>query len=188
MGCELSDHQPDVAAQLGSPDAVFRLSGGHPQGDLHHQRRGIAEHEPTKSDQDARVVSESGGRDEVAVPGAGTHRQEVDHADPKLESRAAAFRDSAGRSRRALKSLPPRRIRKKNISGMGLCPKPRDFTLSRQDSWTGRRAALALPESRPLSRCSGCVSAEPYPPLRSAQSTRDKIDSRLHNLLDAPRQ
>ena len=57
---------------------------------------------------------------------------------------------------------------------MGLCPKPRDFTLSRQDSWTGRRAALALPESRPLSRRSGCVSAEPYPPLRSVKSTRDE--------------
>ena len=57
---------------------------------------------------------------------------------------------------------------------MGLCPKPRDLTLSRQDSWTGRRAALALPESRPLSRRSGCVSAEPYPPLRSVQSTRDE--------------
>src|ERR1700679_2561802 len=48
---------------------------------------------------------------------------------------------------------------------MGRCPKPRDFALSRQDSWTGRRAALALPESRPLSRRSGCVPAEPYPPL-----------------------
>ncbi len=57
---------------------------------------------------------------------------------------------------------------------MGLCPKPRDSALSRQDCWTGRRAALALPESRPLSRRSGCVSAEPYPPLRSVQSTRDE--------------
>jgi hypothetical protein len=30
------------------------------------------------------------------------------------------------------------------------------------------------PESRPLSRRSGCVSAEPYPPIRSVQSTRDE--------------
>jgi hypothetical protein len=58
----------------------------------------------------------------------------------------------------------------------------------RQDSWTGRRAPLALPESRPLSRRSGCVSAEPCPPLRSVQSTRDeavKKYGRLHKTLDA---
>ena len=64
--------------------------------------------------------------------------------------------------------------RKKNISGMeALPPNPRDLSLSRQDSWTERRVALAISESRPLSRRSGCVSAEPYPPLRSVQSTRD---------------
>jgi len=53
-----------------------------------------------------------------------------------------------------------------------------DFPLLRQDSWTGRRASLALPKSRPLSRRSGCVSAEPYPTLRSVQSARD---ARLEN-------
>src|SRR5580704_13797930 len=126
MGCELSDHQPDVAAQLGTSDTIFRLSGGHSQSDLHHQCSGVAEYEPAKSDQDARLVPEPGSGDEAAVPGPGTHRQKMDHADPKLEGRAAAFRDSAGRSRRELKSLPPRRIRKNNVSGMGLCPKPRD--------------------------------------------------------------
>jgi integrase len=70
-----------------------------------------------------------------------------------------------------------------------LPPNPRDFSLLRQDSWSGSRASLALPESRPLSRRSGCVSAEPYPTLRSVQSTRDaalKEDSRLHKKLDAP--
>jgi len=55
-----------------------------------------------------------------------------------------------------------------------LPPNLRDLALSRQDSWAERRAALALSESRPLSRRSGCVSAEPYPPLRSAQSIRDE--------------
>jgi hypothetical protein len=68
-----------------------------------------------------------------------------------------------------------------------LPPNPRDLSLSRQDSWTGRRVALALPESRPLSRRSGCVSAEPYPPLRSVQSTRDEERGRLHKKLDASR-
>jgi light-regulated signal transduction histidine kinase (bacteriophytochrome) len=54
-----------------------------------------------------------------------------------------------------------------------LPPNPRDLSLSRQDSWIERRAELAISESRPLSRRSGCVSAEPYPPLGSVQSTRD---------------
>src|ERR1700694_4230783 len=131
-------------------------------------------------------------RHETAVPGSGAHRQEVDHAGAELESRFAAFRDSARRpcsesgtgvNRHNMKN------RKKNISGMGaLPPNPRDLSLSRQDSWTERRAALATSESRPLSRRSGCVSAEPYPPLRSVQSTRDALQKsgRLHKKLDAP--
>ena len=36
--------QPDVAPELGSLDAVFRLPGRHSQGDLYDQRRGVAEH------------------------------------------------------------------------------------------------------------------------------------------------
>src|SRR5882672_12797703 len=47
----------------------------------------------------------------------------------------------------------------------GAAPKPPRFFALRQDSWPERRAALALSESRPLSRRSGCVSAEPYPSL-----------------------
>lgn len=34
-------------------------------------------------------------------------------------------------------------------------------------------SSALIGKSRPLSRRSGCVSAEPYPPLRSVQSTRD---------------
>jgi len=63
---------------------------------------------------------------------------------------------------------------------MGLCPKPRDLALSRLDFWSGRpaRSARLLPESwplSPLSRRSDCVSAEPYPPLRSVQSPEIRI-------------
>src|SRR6266496_3857388 len=177
MGWGLPHDQSDVAAELGALDPIFRLSGRHSQGDLYHQRRGVAEHVFAESDQDARLVSQPGSRYETAVPGPGTHREKVDHAGAELEGRLTACRDSARRprshsgvgvNRHSMKN------RKKNISGMGvLPPNPRDLSLSRQDSWTGRRAALAIPESRPLSRRSGCVSAEPYPPLRSVQSTRD---------------
>src|ERR1700680_3458952 len=192
MGWSVSHNQSDVAPELGASNTVLRLSGRHSQSDLHHQRGGVAEYVAAKSDQDPRLVSSTRRRHETAVPGSGAHRQEVDHAGAELESRFAAFRDSARRpcsesgtgvNRHNMKN------RKKNISGMGaLPPNPRDLSLSRQDSWTERRAALATSESRPLSRRSGCVSAEPYPPPRSVQSTRDALQKsgRLHKKLDAP--
>lgn len=53
--------------------------------------------------------------------------------------------------------------------------RPRDLTLSRQNdrSGTGRRCRPV--SFRPLSRRSGCVPAEPYPPLRCFQSTENAI-------------
>jgi hypothetical protein len=54
-----------------------------------------------------------------------------------------------------------------------LPPSPRDLTHYRQDCWlSAERAALARAESRPLSRRSGRVPAEPYPPLRCDQCSR----------------
>ena len=54
-----------------------------------------------------------------------------------------------------------------------LPPNPRDLTHCRQD-WlaSAKRAALARAESRPLSRRSGRVPAEPYLPLRCNQCSR----------------
>src|ERR1700682_5821576 len=178
MGWSVSHHQPDVAPELGASNAVLRLSGRHSQSDLYHQRGRVAEYEPTQGDQNQGIVPQPGGRYETAVPGPGAHRPEVDHAGAELEGRLAALRDSARRPRSESGVGVNRysmKNRKKSISGMGaLPPNLRDLALSRQDSWTERRAALALSESRPLSRRSGCVSAEPCPPLRSAQSTRDE--------------
>src|SRR6266852_2123381 len=193
MGWSVSNDQPDVAPELGTLDPVFRLSGRHSQSDLHHQRGGVAEYVATQGDQDPGIVSQFGSRYETAVPGPGAHRQEMDHAGAELEGRFAAFRDSArrpcsengvGLNRHSMNN------RKKNISGTGaLPPNPRDLSLLRQDCWSGRRASLALPESRPLSRRSGCVSAEPYPTPRSVQSSRNEElekHGRLHKKLDAP--
>jgi hypothetical protein len=39
----LSQCEPGVAAELGAHHAVFQLPARHPQGDLHHQQRGIPE-------------------------------------------------------------------------------------------------------------------------------------------------
>ena len=47
-----------------------------------------------------------------------------------------------------------------------LPPNPRDFSLSRQDSWAARARSLALAESRPLNRRSGSIPGSPYPPFR----------------------
>ena len=59
MGRDVSDDQPDVAPELGSLNAVFRLPGRHSQGDLYHQRGGVAEHVAAESDQDPGIVSQS---------------------------------------------------------------------------------------------------------------------------------
>jgi hypothetical protein len=54
-----------------------------------------------------------------------------------------------------------------------LPPSPWDLTHYRQDCWpSAERTALARAESRPLSRCSDRVPAEPYPPLRCNQCSR----------------
>ncbi len=95
MGRVISHHQPDVAPELGSPDAVFRLPGGHSEGNLHDQCRGVAEHVAAQGDQDQGIVSERGGGAETTVPGAGAHRQEVDYAGAELESCLAAICHSA---------------------------------------------------------------------------------------------
>ena len=97
MGWNIPHDCPDVAAELGTPDAVFRVPGGHSQGDLHDERHRIAAHVAAPGDQDQGIFSESGGGDEVTVSGAGAHCQKVDHAGTKLESRLAAFCDFARR-------------------------------------------------------------------------------------------
>src|SRR5579864_4752279 len=98
MGWVLSHDQSDVAPELGIFDAVLRVSGGHPQGDLYHQRDRVTEHVAAESDKNPRVVSQPGGRLQAAVAGLGAYRQEVDNASAELESRFATFCDSARRS------------------------------------------------------------------------------------------
>src|SRR4051794_38727437 len=104
MGRSLSHDQPDVAPELGAPDTILRLPGGHSEGDLYDQCSRVAEHVATQGDQDARIVSECGCGDETAVPGAGAYCKEVDDAGAELEGGLAAFCDSArgpGPARRA---------------------------------------------------------------------------------------
>src|SRR5689334_3292160 len=101
MGRDVSNHQPDVAPELGALDAVFRLPGGHSEGDLYDQCDRVAEHVIAEGDQNAWLVSQRGCGDETAVPGVGAYCQEVDDAGAELESGLAALCDSARRPRPA---------------------------------------------------------------------------------------
>ncbi len=71
--------------------AVFRLPGRHSQGDLYDQRGGVAEHVAAEGDQDPRLVSQPGSRDEAAVSGLGAHREEVDHAGENWKAALQRF-------------------------------------------------------------------------------------------------
>src|ERR1700691_5635482 len=128
MGWSVSYDQPDVAPELGTPDPFFRLPGRHSQGDLHYQRGGVAEHVAAESDQDPRFVSQPGSRYETAVPGSGTHRQEVDHAGAELEGRFTALCDSArgprsesgvGVNRRSMNKSKHEQIGRRTFLGSG---------------------------------------------------------------------
>jgi transposase-like protein len=59
--------QPVLAAELGADNAVFRLPAGNPQGDLHHQRHRIDQHELAQSDQNPRLFSERRGCEQVVL-------------------------------------------------------------------------------------------------------------------------
>ena len=60
----------------------------------------------------------------------------------------------------------------------GLCPQtPEILRITARISWTPGRAALNPGESRPPSRRSGCVSAEPYPPPGCNQYSRPETST-----------
>src|SRR3954451_6048723 len=101
MGRDVSNHQPDVAPELGALDAFLRLPGGHSEGDLYDECDRVAEHVIAEGDQNAGLVSQRRCGDETAVPGVGAYCQEVDDAGAELESGLAALCDSARRPRPA---------------------------------------------------------------------------------------
>src|SRR5665213_2675440 len=107
----------------------------------------------------------------------------MDDAGPGLEGGPTTLRDSVRGSTTGrgagLAATRMKESEQERFWDGGSAPKPPRFFALRQDSWPERRAALALSESRPLSRRSGCVSAEPYPPLRSVQSIRDTMERKI---------
>jgi hypothetical protein len=90
----LSRSEPGVAAELGAHYAVFPLPTGHPEGDLHHQQRGIAKSVAAQDHQNPRRIPQRRGRAEVAVSRASASREEVDHADSSLARSTEPLHDS----------------------------------------------------------------------------------------------
>src|ERR1022692_2166127 len=177
MGSGLSDGEPDLAAQLGADHSVLRLPAGDPESDLHHQRDRVAEHVAAQDRQNARLVSDRGCRDEAPVSGSAKRVEKMDHANSKLERGVEPLRHTLAGANASLgtgggMTAKAGEINRKRISlEWGILPQtPWDLPLTRQDCWTAR--PLVTPgraESRPLSRRSGCVPAEPCPSPRCNQ-------------------
>jgi len=176
------DGEPVVAPELGTGDTVLRLPGGDPQGDLHDQCDRVAEHVAAENHQDAGVISKRRSGFQVVVPGATECVQKMDHADTQLERGVEPLQHLVAGADACLESSlrstlePP----KKGDYELGaLPPNPRDLAHYCQDSLvSAARAALGRAESRPLSRRSGRVPAEPYPPLRCNQCSRKPSTTR----------
>src|SRR5215469_11909527 len=99
MGRPLSQHQPDLEAELGPGAAVFCVPGGNPEGDIHHQCGGVAEYELAQGDQDARFLSERGGGDQALIFGAGEGSEKMDATAAGLEGGSESLRDCLRGSR-----------------------------------------------------------------------------------------
>src|SRR3989442_15336003 len=90
----LPQREPGGAAELDAHHAVFQLPAGHPQGDLHHQQRGIAKSVAAQDHQNPRRIPQRRGGAEVTVSCPAAGGEEVDHADPSLAGSTEPFHDS----------------------------------------------------------------------------------------------
>src|SRR5579885_1222403 len=79
-------------------------------------------------------------------------------------------------------------IQRKGAFVLGALPQtPEILRFTARIHWAPGRDALDPGESRPPSRRSGCVSAEPYPPLGCNQYSRFETSTKrkcLHKILD----
>src|SRR5262250_4000999 len=94
----LPQREPDMAAELDADPTVLQLSGGHSQGDLYHQQRGIAEPIASQNHQNPRRISQRRSSFEVAISGAATGGEEMDHADSSLARSLESLYDSVAGS------------------------------------------------------------------------------------------
>src|ERR1017187_955169 len=183
VGRDLPHGESDLAPELGTDHSVFRVSRRDPESDLHDQYDRVAEHVAAKNHQDARVVPERRRRHETAVFGFAECLKKMDDAGAELERGLESLQHSlAGTDARPGSRLiaPGGKSKERSIVDLGaLPPSPWDLTHYRRDCWSSaERAALVRAESWPLSRRSGRVPAEPYPPPRCNQCSRKPSTNR----------
>src|SRR5579883_1130784 len=147
LGWSVSEHQPDLAPELGAGDTIFRLPGGDPEGHLHYQRSGVSEHEPAQGDQNAGLVSERRSSLEAAVPGPGSSGEEMDAAGTGLESGAESIWDfvrgpAAARGAGMISEIARGRV---GAAMWRECPVLRFALNARPAASQGEAAARALP-------------------------------------------
>ena len=93
---------------------------------------------------------EPGSGDEVAIPGAGTHRQKVDYADPKLVPRCSVSRFCWVIAPRTEVAAARKNSKEQRFRDGALPQTPEIYGLVAPGFLDRkRRVALALPESRP---------------------------------------
>src|SRR5437764_4262810 len=92
VGREVSHDCEVLAQQLDPGDPVLRASAGDSEDYLHDQRHRVAEHVAAQSDQSTRLISQRRGGEQTALSGITQHREEVDHASPRLEGCAQPLR------------------------------------------------------------------------------------------------
>ena len=68
-----------LATKLAAGHSVLRFPGRDPQDHLHDQRRGIAAHDAAEGQPESRIVSDPGGRDQVALSGTAERFKKVAH-------------------------------------------------------------------------------------------------------------
>src|SRR5580658_2570064 len=97
MGCQSSDDQSGVAAELGTDHAVLHLPCRDPKSELYDQRSGVAEHEFAQNHQDARFVPERRSGAATTLAGAAASLEEMElraelarSAEPVSDSLARA--------------------------------------------------------------------------------------------------
>ena len=88
-----ADRDQVLADKMEAPIGVLQIPRGHPPDHLHHElHRGRAPPVP-KADQDQGRLPERRQPAETLVHGHHQRQQEVDHADPELESHRVAAGD-----------------------------------------------------------------------------------------------
>ena len=135
------------------------VPGGYSQGDLHHQCHRILEQCDPQSRQEAQAVSDGRFSDESGVSGDQGGVEEMDHADPELESGAQPVYDRLRRPADQLcltRAVTQKYLQAPRVSLYPLGHLFPDFTM------TSSRSLLWCQSSQEGTCCSYCFSLKRF--------------------------